>query len=185
MMCAWISNNPAIFTAAVGVLSAVLGAILKGAFDEWGQAKRLRFERQQKLIDAQSALLDELGIVCWKWRYDATRVAYYGKESKQKEYECARKSYGENIWTNLNKIRFMGTQAGRLFSRSALDEIEKFYGHVDDVDTDIEEANQEQDAAARQALFKKIYLVVRDKIRMEIADLILGLAKNVDLVPRK
>src|ERR1700736_6649545 len=129
------SDNPTITAAAVGALAGgaagFVTTISKGFFDNWVQAKRLRFERdnarQQKLIDAQSALLDELGNVCWQFRYDVIKVAWYWRNSQLEAYEAAAKYYLENCWTTLSQIRFNGTRAGRLFSRAALDAVETFY----------------------------------------------------------
>jgi hypothetical protein len=177
-------------TAAVGAVAGAVGGVLstvsRGFFDEWVQRKRLRFERQQKLLDAQSALLDELGSVCWKLRYGAIRVAYYGKSQSKaysEAYEAAAKHYVENRWESLSQLRFIGTRASRLFSKSARDEIEKFYGRVDDVDTKIEQAIDEQDVKVKRALFDDVYPEIEDDLRIRIGKLILNLARRVDLTP--
>jgi hypothetical protein len=185
------SDNPTITAAAVGALAGlaagVVTTISKGFFDNWVQAKRLRFERdnarQQKLIDAQSALLDELGSVCWKFRYDAIRVPWYWRNSQLEAYEAAAKNYGENCWTSLSQIRFIGTRAGRLFSRASLDAVETFYTQVDAVDSTIEQAIAERNEKTKTSLFDKVYPVIENDLRMQIANLILDLAKRVDLTP--
>ncbi|MEJ0073914.1 MAG: hypothetical protein WDO17_00450 [Alphaproteobacteria bacterium] len=193
------TEYPAVTAAAVGGIAGLVGgivsAISKGFFDERVQEKRLRFERdnarQQKLIEAQSALLDELGSVCWKWRYDAIRVAYYGRElgspndSVVKRYEEAAKNYVENIWANLNQIRFLGTRAGRIFCKSALDEVERFYKRIDDVDSQIEKVNATNDMKKKAVLLENIYPVVEDDLRKSIADLIFSLAKQAEMLPGK
>jgi hypothetical protein len=190
------SDNPAITAAAVGAIAGAAGGVLssasKGFFDEWVQQKRLRFERdtlrfeldsarQQKLLDAQSALLDELGSVCWKLRYGAIRVAYYGK-SQAEEYEAAAKHYVENRWESLSQLRFIGTRASRLFSESAREAIEEFYDRVDDVDSKIERAIA-ADVKVRGALFDDVYPQIEKDLRIRIGNLILNLAKRVDLTP--
>ncbi|MEA2874288.1 MAG: hypothetical protein QOH67_4264 [Hyphomicrobiales bacterium] len=197
-------DNPAIIAAIVAAMVSSAGAtisvFLKWLFDDRVQEKRLRFERdvlekrfqferdnarQLKLIDAQSALLDGLGNVCWRWRYEATRVAYYGSASEQEQYDRAVKSYSDNIWSNLNEIRTAGTRAARLFSKTASDEIEAFYERVDDVEQDIEEALRETNLKKRKALFEAIYPNLANDTRMQIAQLVLNLAKDMDLAPRK
>jgi hypothetical protein len=184
-MSIW-SENPTFTTAVVGAIAGLAGGIIpavaKGMFDHWGQTKRLHFERQQKLIDAQSELLDELGRVCWKFRYDAIRVAYYWRSSQLKEYSEAADNYVKECWNSLSELRFIGTRAGRLFSRSALDKVEEIYNRVDVIDSKIEKAISE-DAESRGALFDEVYPIVADTLRIEIAELILDLAKLVHLTP--
>jgi hypothetical protein len=185
------SDNPTITAAAVGALAGgaagVVTAILKGILDNSIQVKRLRFERdnarQQKLMDAQWALLDEVGSVCWKYRYDAIRVPYYWHKLELDAYAAAAKNYGENCWASLNQIRFISTRAGRLFSRAALDAVETFYKQADAVDSTIAQAITERDEKTKTSLFDEVYPVIERDLRMQIVDLILDLAKSVDLTP--
>jgi hypothetical protein len=185
------SDNPTITAAVVGALAGgaagAVPAISKGALDNWAQTRRLRFERnnahQQKLMDAQSALLDELGSVCWKFRYDAIKVSWYWRHSQFEAYEVAARCYLENCWTSLSQIRFNGTRAGRLFSRAAVETVETFYKEVDEVDKKIAQAIMEQDVKKRTHVFDNVYPKIEKDMRMQIVDLISDLAESVDLTP--
>jgi hypothetical protein len=185
------SDNPALqspaLTAVAGIVGIVVGAILRGIVDNFVQEKRLEFEQrntiQQKLLEAQSALLDELGKVCWKYRYDAIKVVYHWLHKQPDKYEDAVKSYTDQVWTSLSDLRFLGTRAGRLFSVSAYEAIEEFYGRVDKIDSTIEKGIA-IDPEVREPMFENVYLELKNDMRIRIANLILNLAKPVNLTPK-
>jgi hypothetical protein len=170
----------------MAAVSFLVGALSKGAIDHWFQNRRLRFERdnarQQKLVDAQSALLVDLGRVCWKFRFDAIRVAYHWRESQLEKYQNAAANYVENCWQSLSDLRFIGTQASWLFDDSAQKAVEKFYTMVEQIDTQIEEAIAELDVEKRGVLFKRIDPKI-EPLREQISALILNLARRVNLTP--
>ena len=183
--------NDALVIAAIGalagVVSGIVSALLKWVFDERVQEKRLRLElanaRQLKLIDAQSALLDELGNACWQWRYAAMRVVYYSDLQQDDAYKGAVANYHAQSWGYLSQIRTLGTRAGRLVSTSAPKAIEDFYEYIDEVGVDVEAAIAETDVKKRIMLFENISKTVEDDVRSKIQTLIQRLAGRVGLVP--
>ena len=51
--------------------------------------------RQNKIIEAQSKLLDDLAGLLWNWRYLAKKVVYYGAQENMERYDSAKKQYEE------------------------------------------------------------------------------------------
>jgi hypothetical protein len=183
------SENPTLATAIVGAVGILVGGVVttlgRGLIDRWIQTDRLRFEResarQQKLIDAQWKLLDDLAEICWKFRYDAIRVLWFWQEGKLTEYKSAADEYVKSCWTTLSRIRFHSTQAGRLFSLKALHAVEAFYQRVEILDEKVEKAIAAQDNDTRDAVSKEIYPILDNEVRLLIADLIMQL--NLDISP--
>jgi hypothetical protein len=196
----------ALTTAVVGILGISLGAVLNGLFnhrvqerrlqsEHRVQEKRLQFEQenavQQKLVDLQSALLDELGKVCWKFRYDAIRVVFYWDKSQSEAldaeasdaYDAAADRYKKNCWKSLNDLRYIGTRVSWLFSISDYQAVEKFYAKAEEIDTEIELAIAEKDQETKRSSFKKVHPKIDRELRDLIAELILNLAKRVSLTP--
>jgi hypothetical protein len=186
-MSLW-SENPALATAIVGTVGVLVGGAVttlgKGLIDRWIQTHRLHFERdsarQQKLIDAQWKLLDDLAEICWKFRYDAIRVPWFWRQGKPEEYRSVAAEYKDNCWSTLSRIRFHSTQAGRLFSPEALNAVEAFYQRVDSLDAEIEKAIAAQADDTRDVVFKEIYPTLDNELRLEIANLIMSL-RNADI----
>src|SRR5262249_7503005 len=109
----------------------VLLPLPKNLFEERISDRRLRHERellrQQKVIDAQSLMLDELANIFWTWRYLAMRVAYYGCYVREDEYKAAAVAYKSEIWGVLSKLRFSTSRMGRLFSETSFEQLRAFF----------------------------------------------------------
>lgn len=94
--------------------------------------------RQDKIIEAQSKLLDELSQVLWKWRYLAKKVVYYGAQENTARYNIAKKEYEESVWDILNEFRTEISKSRRLVSERAYEKLDSLYGYiVGDIDVRI------------------------------------------------
>ncbi len=93
-----------------------------------------RFEaelsRQNKLIDAQSTLLDKVTEILWKWRYLAKGVVYYGARGDQKRYDAARQKYEDVVWGLLDEFRTEISRSRRLVSETAFQNLNVLYKYV-------------------------------------------------------
>src|SRR5262249_41940100 len=111
----------ALFGGIFCLVGGVLSPLLKSWFEERISDRRLRHERevlrQQKVIDAQYLMLDELANIFWTWRYLAMRVAYYGCYVREDEYKAAAVAYKSEIWGVLSKLRFSTSRMRRLSLR--------------------------------------------------------------------
>lgn len=86
--------------------------------------------RQSKLIDAQSALLDELTRLLWKWRYLAKGVVYYGARGDPDRFDTARKAYEDTVWGLLDEFRTEISRSRRLVSEKAFVDLNLLYEYV-------------------------------------------------------
>jgi hypothetical protein len=176
----------ALFGGIFGLVGGVLSPLLKSWFEERISDRRLRHERellrQQKVIDAQSLMLDELANIFWTWRYLAMRVAYYGCYVREDEYKAAAVAYKSEIWGVLSKLRFSTSRMRRLFSETSFEQLRAFYLEVISIDDQINAAMQEVDPITRQNLFNEINSMIFDKVTAEINQLLFGFAHDANLV---
>jgi hypothetical protein len=87
--------------------------------------------RQEKIIEAQSRLLDDLTGILWKWRYLAKKVVYYGSEKEEIErYNIAKKEYEETVWEILNEFRTEISKSRRLVSERAYEQLNALYSYI-------------------------------------------------------
>ena len=111
----------ALFGGVFGLFGGIVGPLIKSWFEERVSDRRLRLERellrQQKVIDSQSLMLDELANIFWSWRYLAMRVAYYGYQAREDEYRTAAGAYNGEVRNILSKMRFSTSKVRRLFCR--------------------------------------------------------------------
>ncbi len=95
---------------------------------------------QQKLIDSQSKLLDDLTQILWKWRYLAKSVVYYGSISQNERFDAAKKHYEDEVWRLLNEFRTEISRSRRLVSEAAFQQLNSLYHYVvHDLDLKISE----------------------------------------------
>jgi F0F1-type ATP synthase membrane subunit b/b' len=96
--------------------------------------KQKQFEadlaRQEKLIAAQSKLLDDLTQILWKWRYLAKSVVYYRSRNDKERYDDAKKQYEEIVWNLLNEFRTEISRSRRLVSEGAFQNLNCLYDYV-------------------------------------------------------
>jgi hypothetical protein len=94
--------------------------------------------RQNKIIESQSKLLDDISQLLWKWRYLAKKVVYYGAQENKERYEIAKRQYDENIWDILNGFRTEISKSRRLVSERAYERLDALYNYiVGDIDIKI------------------------------------------------
>ncbi|HEX5314578.1 MAG TPA: hypothetical protein VFX38_06725 [Gammaproteobacteria bacterium] len=96
--------------------------------------------RQNKLIEAQSALLDEITRLVWGWRYLAKQVVYYGTGDDTDRYAAASAAYEERVWKMLDGFRTEISKSRRLVSETAFRELNALYEYiVGDIDRKVGE----------------------------------------------
>lgn len=94
--------------------------------------------RQEKLIESQSKLLDDLTKLLWKWRYLAKTVVYYCALDNRKRYEAAKTQYEDSVWEILNEFRTEISRARRLVSEGAFRNLNSLYDYVvHDIDSKV------------------------------------------------
>jgi hypothetical protein len=175
--------------ALFGVFGGVLGPILKGAIDDRNQERRLRYEaenlRQQKLIDAQSAMLDDLASALWDWRYAAMRVAFFGYNADEQEYIKAAEGYKREIWPILSKIRFIAARCRRLISESSFQRIRDFYMKIVDLNEEIMDSLGSNDETNRRMHFMDISTGIFKNETNTIDEILLKVAAETHLLNRQ
>jgi hypothetical protein len=94
--------------------------------------------RQEKIIEAQSKLLDDLSELLWKWRYLAKKVVYYGAQGNRERCDLAKKEYDETSWDILQEFRAGISRSRRLISEHAFERLNALYDYiVRDIDVTI------------------------------------------------
>jgi hypothetical protein len=86
--------------------------------------------RQEKIIEAQSKLLDDLSQLLWKWRYLAKKVVYYGAQGNRERCDLAKKEYDETSWDILQEFRAGISRSRRLVSEQAFERLNALYDYV-------------------------------------------------------
>ena len=95
--------------------------------DERQKNKEARLARQQKVIEAQSKLLDDLSELLWRWRYLSIRIAYYGLLGDAEDYGRAEDEYDRQVWDVFDGVRVQISRARRLASEEAYNVLLRFY----------------------------------------------------------
>jgi hypothetical protein len=130
------------------------------------EQKKLEAElaRQCKLLDAQSALLDEITRLVWAWRYLAKQVVYYGSRGDNDRYMAAKTKYEDGVWGLLDGLRTQISKARRLVSESAFERLNDLYGYVvHDVDLKV------SDLAGRAELDRAACSVLAQRFSAEVS----------------
>lgn len=130
------------------------------------EQKKLEAElaRQGKLLDAQSALLDEITRLVWAWRYLAKQVVYYGSRGDNDRYMAAKARYEDGVWGLLDGLRTQISKARRLVSEAAFERLNDLYGYVvHDVDLKV------SDLAGRAELDRAACSVLAQRFSAEVS----------------
>jgi len=130
------------------------------------EQKKLEAElaRQGKLLDAQSALLDEITRLVWAWRYLAKQVVYYGSRGDNDRYMAAKAKYEDGVWGLLDGLRTQISKARRLVSEAAFERLNDLYGYVvHDVDLKV------SDLAGRAELDRAACSVLAQRFSAEVS----------------
>lgn len=123
--------------------------------------------RQCKLLDAQSALLDEITKLVWTWRYLAKQVVYYGSRGENERYAAAKAKYEDGVWDLLDGLRTQISKARRLVSEAAFERLNELYGYVvHDVDLKVSDlaGRLELDRAACSELAQRFSAEVSGRL---------------------
>lgn len=110
--------------------------------------------RQEKIIDAQSKLLDDLSQLLWKWRYLAKKVVYYGAlgKTERERYDLARKQYDESSWDILQEFRSVISRSRRLVSEHAYERLNSLYDYiVGDIDQKVSQMIREVEPDSKES----------------------------------
>ena len=130
------------------------------------EQKKLEAElaRQGKLLDAQSALLDEITRLVWAWRYLSKQVVYYGSRGDNDRYMAAKAKYEDGVWGLLDGLRTQISKARRLVSEAAFERLNDLYGYVvHDVDLKV------SDLAGRAELDRAACSVLAQRFSAEVS----------------
>lgn len=130
--------------------------------------------RQNKIIESQSKLLDDLSQLLWRWRYLAKKVVYYGAQQNKERYKTARQEYDENIWDILNEFRTEISRSRRLVSEEAYAKLDTLYDYiVSDIDIRITSliSRKEIDAKESGKIAQRFSKEVSQKLDDAIDDL--------------
>ena len=130
--------------------------------------------RQDKLLNAQSALLDEITRLVWAWRYLAKQVVYYGSRGDNDRYMAAKARYEDDVWGLLNGLRTQISKARRLVSEAAFERLNELYGYVVyDVDLKVSDltGRSELDRAACGEVAQRFSAEVSGRLDDAIFDL--------------
>lgn len=117
-----------LFTAS---LTGVLVPLLFRRIDEQKNREQKIFEaelsRQNKIIEAQVKLLEDLSALLWEYQLLLIEVPYCRQFPERNLYPAALKKYEENSGRLLSKIRAEISKALRLTPYNIYEELKKFY----------------------------------------------------------
>ena len=117
--------------------------------------KEVRHARQQKVIEAQSKLLDDLSELLWRWRYLSMRIAYYGLLGDPERYDAAEDEYDKQVWDVFDDVRVQISRARRLASEEAYNVLLRFYEEqLVELDKELMKARDTAPADRRAAYFE-------------------------------
>lgn len=114
--------------------------ILKMVDDSKSQRQKIteaELQRQEKIIEAQSKLLDDITRLLWQWRYLSIKLTYYGGQNQGDNYAQARQQYDVTVWDILNALRTEISRARRLVSEAAYRQLLQLYTDIVQLDRDL------------------------------------------------
>lgn len=169
-----------------GLFGGVVGNLVKARLDEASGNRRLRLERrlnrQERVLEQQAKLLDDLTEASWAWRYVAVRLAYEGNDCTAPWFDAALEAYRGERWPALHRMRALASRARRLVSEDAHGVVVALYGRAVDIDLRLENAADQQDPISKAIEFGEINHELVNQITPAIDDLLLRLAQEVRLV---
>lgn len=143
------------------VLTGLIVPYISKKMDEMKAKSQKSFEadiaRQDKIIEAQSRLIDDISRILWQWRYLSIKVAYYGSSDNNEKYDMIKKEYDESIWNILNQFRNEITKARMLASDDSYQKLLNFYEYIVELDKKISSLFQDNELNENQKMeFAKI-----------------------------
>jgi hypothetical protein len=139
--------------------------------------------RQEKLIDSQAALLDSLSQILWKWRYVCMRVAYYGAEGMENQFDQAACTYDDEVWDIFDSFRGEISRSRRLISEDAYAKLLRIYKEqLVALDLELKQARaQTASQLSRRAAFLDLNRRIYDETSRVIDDVLNDLAIELKL----
>ncbi|WP_299679710.1 hypothetical protein [uncultured Dokdonia sp.] len=173
------------------VLTAILTGILVPLLFRWIDHRRNReqkiFEatlsRQNKIIDSQVKLLEDLSCLLWEYQLLFINVPYFKQFSKRDLYIAAVKEYIENSGEILGNIRAEISKSIRLVSPTSHQQLKDMY-YKDLLPIDLE-LNQliDQDTKDKKHAkdWENLQIYVRDDVAKKVDEIIDYLANELQL----
>ena len=120
-----------VLLSLTAILTGVLVPLLFRRIDERKNREQKTFEaelsRQNKIIEAQVKLLEDLSSLLWEYQLLLIQVPYYHQFPERDLYSAALKKYEENSGRLLSKIRAEISKAIRLAPSPVYQELKKLY----------------------------------------------------------
>lgn len=169
------------------VLTGLIVPYISKKMDEMKAKSQKSFEadiaRQDKIIEAQSRLIDDISRILWQWRYLSIKVAYYGSSDNNEKYDMIKKEYDESIWNILNQFRNEITKARMLASDDSYQKLLNFYEYIVELDKKISSLFQDNELNENQKMeFAKINSLIYTDATKGIDDIIGFLARDFHLI---
>jgi hypothetical protein len=185
-----MTQAQATIAAAViaGLFGGVIGNLVKARLDEASGNRRLRFERelnrQERVLQDQAKLLDDLTQAVWKWRYTSVQVSYAGRMCNECNMDNALESYRTQRWGDLHSLRTLASRSRRLVSKETHQTLLKFYHESMELDRRIEKVVRLKDAIRKAAVFGEMNSNLVNSYSDEIEEMLLIIGLEMKLISR-
>ena len=127
-----------LFTA---ILTGLLLPMILGRIEDHKQKQQMEFRvrlmLQNRVIRAQSRLLDDLSQLLWDFQLSALAVSYYKVWGTDAEYQAALERYEANVWLLFGSIRTEISKATRLTLPATHQALLTFYKELMALDGDL------------------------------------------------
>lgn len=166
----------------------MIGNLVKARLDEASGNRRLRFERelnrQERVLQDQAKLLDDLTEAVWRWRYTSVQVSYAGRMCNECNMDNALESYRTQRWDDLHSLRTLASRARRLVSKDTHMTLLKFYSDSMELDRRIEKVVMIKDKIRKAAVFGEMNYKLVNNYSNEIEEMLLGIGLEMKLISR-
>jgi hypothetical protein len=109
------------------VLTGLLVPVIKGRLDDRKYRDQKVFEselsRQEKVLDAQAALLKDTSEVMWSFYLLSLKVTWYAANGNEERFDAAWKEWDEESWLLFGRLRAEISKARRLTSPAVHEEL--------------------------------------------------------------
>lgn len=136
--------------------------------------------RQQKIIDAQSQLLNDLTQYLWEWRYLCIRLTYYGGKGLNDQFKQAEQQYNDKFWDTLHRIRNEISKSRRLVSESIYKRLLEFYQQIVQFDLLLTK-DPFKGSAENVLLMRDFNIKIFKEVTLEIDEILKVIAEEVQL----
>ncbi len=174
-----------ILLVATGVLTGFfIPLILKRIDERKAKEQKTReamLNRQAKMIDAQSQLLETISKLLWDWRYLIMKVTYYGGMYTEEHFKAAKIDYDTNLWSILNQIRYQTSRSRSLISEDVYKQLLGFYMDIISHDKTLQKILQLEDSVKLGLELLDFNIKIFNDVSTSIDVLINDLAKDVNL----